>query len=225
MELSNFTMSVLKNYAQVNNNIVVNPGQTIMTMAEAKNILSQAKLPEEFPKKFGIYDLTEFLNVLGLVDKPRVRFDDNYALVGDQSGRAEIKYYFSDPDMLTTPSKPISMPDPDVSFVLDNGTLNNLKRAASALGHSEVSITKSDNVIRLTVLDNENPTSNQYSIEVDGETSLEEFNFIINISNMKLIPGDYKVDISTKLISQFTNTDPEMDLIYWIALEKSSTFK
>ena len=97
MELSNFTMQVLKNFASVNSNVVIKPGNDIMTMAEAKNVLASATVPETFPQQFGIYDLQEFLNVLGLVDSPRVRFDDNYALIGDSTGRAQIKYYFSDP--------------------------------------------------------------------------------------------------------------------------------
>jgi hypothetical protein len=225
MELSNFTMQVLKNFASVNSNVVINPGNTIMTMAEAKNVLASATVVEDFPKKVGIYDLQEFLNVLSLVDSPRVTFEDDHATIGDSTGRTSIKYYFSDPEMLTTPSKAISMPEPDVSFTLDQATLNNLKRAASALGHSEVSITYVDNAIRLSILDSDNSTSNTYSIDVDGESTLSECNFIINISNLKLIPGDYKVEMSTKLISKFTNISEEQDLVYWIALEKSSTFE
>lgn len=225
MELSNYTMQALKNFASINSNVVIHPGNTIMTMAEAKNVLGYTTVSESFPQTFGIYDLQEMLNVLGLVDNPRVRFEDNYVLIGDSTGRVEIKYFFSDTEMLTSPSKPIEMPEPDVSFTLDQGTLNNLKRAAAALGHNEVSITFIDNVIRLSILDTENSTSNTYSIDVDGECSLSECNFIINITNLKMIPGDYKVDISTKLISQFTNTSEELDLKYWVALEKSSTFK
>ena len=225
MELSNYTMQALKNFASINSNVVIHPGNTIMTMAEAKNVLGYTTVSESFPQTFGIYDLQEMLNVLGLVDNPRVRFEDNYVLIGDSTGRVEIKYFFSDTEMLTSPSKPIEMPEPDVSFTLDQGTLNNLKRAAAALGHNEVSITFVVNVIRLSILDTENSTSNTYSIDVDGECSLSECNFIINITNLKMIPGDYKVDISTKLISQFTNTSEELDLKYWVALEKSSTFK
>lgn len=225
MELSNYTMQALKNFATINSNVVIHPGNTIMTMAEAKNVLGYTKVPETFQQTFGIYDLQEMLNVLGLVDKPQLRFEDKYVLIGDSTGRVEIKYFFSDTEMLTSPTKPIDMPKADVSFVLDQGTLNNLKRAASALGHPEVSITFVDNVIRLSVLDTENPTSNTYSIDVDGECSLSDCNFIINITNLKMIQGDYKVDISTKLISQFTNTSEELDLKYWVALEKSSTFK
>jgi len=48
------------------------------------------------------------------------------------------------------------------------------------------------------------------------------FNFILNIGNLKMLPGDYEVQISSKLISQFSNKD--INVKYWIALEKSSTF-
>ena len=224
MELSNFTMQVLKNFASVNSNVVIKPGNNIMTMAEAKNVLASATVPETFPKQFGIYDLQEFLNVLGLVDNPRVRFEDHHALIGDSTGRAQIKYYFSDPEMLTTPSKAIDMPVSEVKFTLDNNTLSNLKRAASALGHSEMSITNTDGVIRLSIIDDSNSTSNTYSIDVDGTSSLSECNFVINIANLKLIPGDYEVEVSTKLISKFTNVS-ERGLVYWIALEKTSTYE
>ena len=223
MELSNFTMQVLKNFATINSNIVIKEGSTIMTVSEAKNVLASATLEEYFPQEFGIYDLNECLNVLGLVDEPRVRFEDKSMLIGDRTGRAQIRYFYSDTEMLTSPSKPIVMPETDVSFTLDNNTLANLKRAASALGHSEVSITSNGSgVVTLTVLDNENSTSNSYSIDVDGQFTEEKFNFILNIGNLKLIPGDYKVNISSKLISEFVNL--ENDLKYWLALEKTSTY-
>ena len=224
MELSNFTMQVLKNFATVNSNVVIKPGNTIMTMAEPKNILGQATVTEDFPQQFGIYDLQEFLNVLGLVDSPRVRFEPNHVLIGDSTGRAEIKYFFSDPEMLTSPSKAIDMPEPDVVFELDQSTLNNLKRAASALGHSEMSIRYVDGLIRLSIIDPDNASSNTYSIDISGDCKLTDCNFIIDIANLKLIPSDYKVEISTKLISQFTSMEDSMNLRYWIALEKTSNY-
>ena len=225
MELSNYTMTVLKNFASINPNIVVNPGNVITTMSEARNILASATVDEEFKSQFGIYDLPEFLSVLGLVDSPNIRFDEEFATVGDTSGRTRIKYFFSDVDVLTSPTKMIAMPEPNVSFTLDQSTLNNLKRAASALGHSQVSITASNGSIKLSIVDVDNDTSNTYSIEVDGQYDVETFNFIISINNLKLIPADYKVEISSKLISQLTSTNLDKELKYWIALEKSSVYQ
>ena len=224
MELSNFTVQTLKNFASINPNLVIRGGNTIMTMSDAKNILAQVSVSEDFPQEFGIYDLNEFLSVIGLFETSNLKFEESNIIVSDTSGRSKIKYFYSDIEMLTTPTKALTMPSTDVSFILDNNTLNNLKRAAAALGHSEVSITGGNNLITLTVVDNENTTSNSYSIDVDGSYNSEDFNFILNINNLRMIPGDYQVDISSKLISQFTNTSEEQPIKYWVALEKTSTY-
>jgi gp45 sliding clamp, C terminal len=224
MELSNFTMQVLKNFASINSNIVIKPGSTITTKAEANNVVAVADVAETFPIEFGIYDLSEFLSVIGLVDSPRIKFEEHYAIIGDQSGRASIKYFFSDTDNLTTPKNLIKMPDTNISFTLDQSTLNNLKRAASALGHSEISITGTTNLITLSVLDKDNATSNKYSIDVDGKADTDNFKFILDVSNIKVIPADYKVEISSRLISQFTSINLEKEIKYWVALEKSSSY-
>ena len=223
MELSDRTLNVLKNFSGINQNLIIRSGNTIRTISEARNVLGTAIVDEQFPQDFGIYDLNEFIGVLGLVDTPRLKFKDEYVTVGDSVGRSKVKYFFSAEDTLTTSKKDITMPDPDVSFVLTNDMLNKLKRAASTLGHNEVSITGKDGVLSLSVVDSQNSTSNTFSIDVDGEFKADvNFNFIISIGNLKILPGDYEVQISSKLITQFKNK--EVNVTYWIALEKSSTF-
>jgi hypothetical protein len=124
---------------------------------------------------------------------------------------------------LTTPQKDISMPESEVKFTLDNDTLNKLKRAASALGHGEVSISGKDGVLSLSVVDSQNSTSNAFSIDIDGDFGDATFNFVLSISNLKILPGDYEVNISSKLISNFSHK--ELDVQYWIALEKTSNYR
>jgi len=222
MELTEKTMQVLKNYATINPNIVITEGNVIKTVSEAKNVLSSVELDVSFPQTFGIYELSEFLSVLSLVDSPRLKFEDTYVLVTDSAGRSRIKYFYSDIYMLTTPSKDIIMPETEVKFTLDSATLSSIKRAASVLGHTEMSVSASDGVVSLSVIDNNDRTSNVYSIDVDGTFSEEKFNFIFNISNLKMIDGDYEVGISKKLISHFVNKENGIE--YWCALEKSSTY-
>lgn len=224
MELSNFTMQTLKNFASINSNLVIRGGNTIMTMSEAKNVLAEAAVEENFPQEFGIYDLNEFLSVVNLFETSNLKFEDTHLIVSDTSGRSKIKYFYSDVEMLTSPTKALSMPPAEVKFTLDQNTLNSLKRAASALGHSEVSITAGNGVITLSVVDSENATSNTYSIDVVGEYESEDFNFILNISNLKMMPANYEVEISSKLISQFTSTNLDKQVKYWLALEKTSTY-
>jgi len=222
MELSEKTLTVLRNYATINPNVVINKGDEIKTISEAKNVLSSAKLDVQFPKTFGIYDLSEFLSVLSLVNSPRLTFEDNYVLVGDNSGRTRVKYFYSDIDILTVPSKDIVMPECEVSFSFDKETLSRVKRAASVLGHNEMSLTVVDNVLVLSVIDQNDKTSNVFSIDVDGTYKNPNFSFVFNISNLKMVEDDYRVDISSKLISHFVND--ESGIQYWVALEKSSTY-
>jgi len=215
-------MQVLKNFATINPNIVIEQGNVIRTLSEGKNIFGKAVVDLDFPVKFGIYDLNEFLNVLGLVDEHSLTFNDKYVVVNDNVGLSKVKYFFTDTDYLTTSNKDIAMPSTEVTFNLTNDTLNKLKRAASALGHDVVSIRPNNGAISLTVFDKDNPTSNSFTIDVDGSYEGSEFDFIITISNLKLIPNDYQVEISSKLISHFVNKETSVE--YWIALEKSSKY-
>lgn len=222
MELTAKTLDVLKNYAGINSNIVIAKGAVVKTVSEAKNVLSSATLDTEFPRDFGIYDLNEFLSTLSLLDSPRITFDENYALISDGSGRSRIKYHYTNPDILTSPKKDIIMPETEVKFTLDRDTLSRVKRAASVLGHTEMSISNQNNVLVLNVIDNNDKTSNAFSIDVDGTFGDEDFNFVFNISNLKMIEGDYEVGISSKLISHFVNKESGIE--YWVALEKTSTY-
>tara|TARA_B100001250_G_C19677828_1_gene734461 strand:+ start:119 stop:799 length:681 start_codon:yes stop_codon:yes gene_type:complete len=224
MEFSEDTMTILRNFSGINQNIIIKQGNVLKTVSEAKNILASATISEEIPQDFGIYDLSEFIGVLSLVDTPNLNFETkDYVMISDSSGRSKIKYFFSSEETLTAPSKDITMPECEVKFQLDNDVLNKLKKACSTLGHNEVSITNENNIIKLSVVDPQNSTSNVFSIDVDGEyPEGSTFNFMLNINNLKIIPGNYDVEISSKLISQFSN--PESNVKYWIAVEKSSTF-
>ena len=223
MELSENTLNVLKNFSGINPNMMIRSGNTIKTISEARTVLSTAVVDADFPKDFGIYDLNEFMGVLQLVDTPNLKFEDDYVIVNDSTGRSKVKYFYSSEETLTTPQKDITMLDANVKFKLDNETLSKLKRAASALGHTEISISGKDGVLSLSVVDSKNKTSNVFSIDVSGEFDNDvAFNFILSTNNLKILPGDYEIEISSKLISQFKHTS--LDVKYWIALEKTSTF-
>jgi len=221
MQLSDTTLDILRNFSAINQNMLIKTGNTLKTISEARAVVATADIAESFPKDIGIYDLNEFIGVMGLVQGPTLNFQDDYVTVSDESGRSSVKYFYSAPETLTSPAKDIIMPEADVKFKLDNDTLNKLKKAASTLGHKELSITAKDGVLSLSVIENQNATSNAFSIDIDGEFKQDAvFNFIIDISNLKLLPGDYDVEISSKLVTQFSMENVK----YWIALEKSSTY-
>ena len=224
MNLSQDTVGVLKNFASINPNIVMKVGNTVKTISEAKNILAAADIKEDVPVEFGIYDLNEFLNVVGLFDEPVLQFEDTKRVrIADARRKQSVNYFFSDPSILTTPQKDISMPSVDISFVLTGETLNSLRRAAATLGVSDMVVEGDRDGVIVRVTDLKDPTSNDYQVSIeDCVCPQDEFRVIFNISNLKIIPGDYQVDISSKFISNFKHQVENVR--YWIALEKSSTF-
>ena len=218
----NNTMEVIKNFGAINQNLVFRQGNVLRTVADAKNIMATAVLDEEFPQDFGIYDVNEFMSAFNLIEDGSVSYDDKHMVI--TNGQSSINYFYSDIEMLTNPpAKDLEMPSADVTFNLSQDILSQLRKAASALGHKSVIIGRSENdSVTLSIVDPKNPTSNAYTIEVDGAWDGEvhaNTRLSINIDNLKILPGDYAVEVSSKLISKFTNVNRQLQ--YWVALEKN----
>lgn len=224
MKLSNETLSVLKNFAGINSNIVLNPGQTVKTMSESKTIMASANIAEDVPSQIGVYDLNEFLGVVTMFEDPDLLFDNEFKSVRVTEGKRAVKYFFSEPSILTSPSKDIVMPACPVSFTISAEEMSNLRKAASALGVSDVVVKcEPGSNPQLVVTDTKDSTSNSYEIDLeDGVGEGITCNFIFNIGNFKFVADDYEVSISDKLISNFKAKNQPIE--YWVALEKNSTF-
>lgn len=226
MQLSESTIQVLRNYANINPNIVIDKGNELKTMTEARNLYSIVKIRDEFPVRFGIYDLNEFLRVMDLVEEPNFEPTFESATISGSGGTSKIKYYFTDPDMITTPPRAPKLPETwEVQFELNASTINRIKSAASALGHKQICISPSNGTIGITVCDPENKTSNTFSIDVAGSYKEDPFELYLSIDNLKcILPGTYGVNISSKLVSKFVSTNNELPIEYVIALEKNSKY-
>jgi hypothetical protein len=220
MKLSDNSLTILKNFAGINNSILVKQGNKLRTISVAKNILAEADIIEEFPRNFAIYDLNQFLNGLGLHQDPELDFtNDSYITI--REGKRRVKYFYADPNVIISPpDKEIQLPSKDVCFQLESTSLEKLVKAAAVYQLPDLSAVGDAGVIRLVVRDKKNDTSNEYSIVV-GETD-KEFTFNFKVENIKIIPGAYDVVVSEKLLSQFSNT--KYNLKYYIALEPDSTF-
>ena len=223
MKLSNHTTSVLKNFATINQNLVIKEGNTIATMSAMKNIVAKAEVEETFPMEVAIYDLNEFLGALSLFTSPVLDFDDSYVMISEETKpTTKMKYFYSDPSVVTSPSKMITMPSNEVKFTMSNEDLSKLKRAAGAIGAPDMVLEKNGSGSSLTVKDKKNDTANNYSLDVDTNSEGQSFNFFFKVENMKLLDGTYDVEISSKNISHYANKSTDVE--YWIALEPESTY-
>ena len=221
MKISDNTIGILRNFSDINANILFKPGKTLSTMSTMKNIMAQADVEEEFESEFGVYDLPEFLRAIDSFQQPVLKFNGTANLkIQDEKSTLSARYAFADKSTLRYPSKQISMPDKTVTFSLKNSDYESVKKLYTNLSLPDIAFKGENGKIKLVALDKKNSNSNESSIVV-GETDLE-FTAYIKAENMKIIPGDYDVALSKAKIAHFINKKVKVQ--YWIALEADSTF-
>jgi hypothetical protein len=220
-KLSSQTIDILKNFSGINSNLVVKAGEPLSTISEAKNIMAIADITEQFSADFGIYDLNEFISMFSLLQDPDLEFTNDS--VQFKSGRTRASYRFADQSILTSPKNKINMPQSDLTVNITSELLTQVRKAAGVLGHSIVSLKGESGTVTLSVVDPKNSSANTFSVVLDENNSQHgSFDLQFLINNLKVLPGDYVVNISSKLISHWKNET--IPVQYYIALEKTSTF-
>jgi hypothetical protein len=224
MKLSEHTVEVLKNFATINQNLVIKEGNELTTMSAMKNIVAKAKVEESFEKEVAIYDLNEFLASISLFTSPILDFNEGFVTIKEENNpKNSLKYFYSDPSVVTSPNKTITMPSKEVSFKLNGENLNKLKRAAGVIQAPDLVLEKKNTDVFLTVKDKKNDTANTFSIDVDTVADGSDFKFYFKVENLKLMDGDYEVDISSKNISHLESSNKDVE--YWVALEPESVYE
>ena len=218
MKLSNETVSVLKNFSTINQNLVIKSGHKIATMSAMKNIVAKAEVIEEFPQEFAIYDLNEFLSAISLFSKPELEFENDFVMITEEGTSKSLKYWYSDPSVVTTPTKDITMPECEVKFNLPSDTLSTIQKAAAVIGAPDMALESGS----LKVTDKKNATANNYALDLDVASQSDNYKFWFKVENLKLIQGSYDVQVSSKNISHFKNSAGNVE--YFIALEPESAY-
>lgn len=219
MKLSNETLTVLKNFSNINQGIQFKQGTKLTTVSAGKTVLAQANLKDEFPQDFCVYDLNQFLSVHSLHKDSDLSFDDSNVIF--KSGRNSTKYRKTAKEMIVTPpEKEITLPSVDVSFTLSEEDYNNIMKVSSVLSSPHIAVESDGDAVQLVAFDALDNSAHTNSIQV-GEGNGKKYKIVFKTENIKLIPGSYEVKISFKGIGHFKNTKD--DIQYWIAFEAKET--
>ena len=216
MKLSKETVGLIKNFAGINSNLLLKSGNKLATISAQKNVMADATVTETFPD-FGIYDLNEFLGAMSIFEDPELEFSDKYVTI--KQGNSSIKYFAAESSVLTAPQKAITFPNAEIEFNLTANMLEMIRKTAGVLRASDLSIVGDGNKITAVVGDKKNATGNTFSEPV-GDTD-KTFKVNLKVENLKMLPGDYAVSVSSKKISRFQGSG---DLVYYVAVEADSTF-
>jgi hypothetical protein len=217
MKLSKETVNLIKNFAGINSNLLLKQGNKLATISGQKNVMADATVTETFPD-FAIYDLNEFLGAMSLFEDPELDFQDKYVSI--KQGSMNIKFFAADASNLTAPQKAITFPEAEINFRMTSSMLDMIKKTSSVLRAADVSIVGDGSKVVAVVGDKKNASGNSFSEPV-GDTD-KTFKVNLKVENLKMLPGDYDVSISSKKISRFKS--PNNDLVYYVAVEADSTF-
>lgn len=225
MKLSNETITILKNFSTINSGIFFKAGDVLSTVSPQKNILTDAKISENIPQDFGIYDLNNFLSVISLFkDDAELEFDPKHVIIKGMGGRSRIKYRFTDPSMIVIPpEKRPNLPSVDVEFNLTEEDFNWILRSANVLGAPNIGIVSDGQSVDLHAFDVNDDSSHTNSVALSNVSSNgQSYRLVFKTENLKMLPGNYTVCISSKGIAKFS--DDSKDIVYFITLETSSTY-
>lgn len=218
MKLETRTMQILKNFALINPSMLFREGTVQSTIAAQKTILARTTLRETFPKEFAVFDLSRFIGVLSLFTEPELEFEDSKVTI--QQGRQKVEYTYAEPELIVAPpAKTPKVENPEVVFTLTGEALQSTIRALGALQSTHIIVEGDGENVTIGVGKPSDPTSDTFRIDVG--LSNHSFKFAFKAENVKILPGDYEVQISSRNIAHFSCSDVE----YWIMADSNhSTF-
>lgn len=216
MKFSQRTISLLKNFAQINQNILLREGSTIATISTGRNIFAVAPIAEEIPVETPIYDLNGLLALLTLNNDADVEFGETSLKINN--GGAEFEFYYSDPSIIVAPPQKTIVVDEHYVFEFTKDDITLIQKSAAILSAPTLSIVSKNGVVSVIVGDPKTSGSNSYKKAV-GEFD-EDFNVELSIDAFKPIPDTYRAVLSKKKFLHLANEEHGQK--YWYACAPTS---
>ena len=215
MNLSENTLSVLKNFASINSGVVLKSGLVQKTISPEKSILVEATLEDSIPSDFGIYDLNQFLGIVTTLKNPDITFGENVVVLDD--GDLSVSYRGCSANLIITPpDKELVLKDITTKFSLPNATSQKLIKVATMINLPNLSVIGKDGALLLKIHEKANDTSND-GVQKIGDYAGKDFTATFKTDNLKFMPDDYNVEIQAGAFAKFVNVAG--NLKYFIALE------
>lgn len=215
MKLSKRTQAILKNFAGINQSIVIEPGNKIQTISNVKDVFAKAEIEENFDKTVSIYDLNEFLNVVSLFEDPELVFQDNCVTISE--GKMKQVYFYADPSVITRPpEKGVNLPSVEVQAKLTREQIQSLIRAASLNDASSLTFTNGNVKVWNATVSN----SNTFEIEGVADHTVD-YELSVAVEKLKMVADDYNINICAKGLSHFSGTQ---GIEYYVALQPNGRY-
>ena len=143
MKLTNNTISILQNFASINDSIKLVPGKTQKTMSVMKNILCVAELDMNLDLEDSIclYSLSKFLKLVKLLPAPTLEVVGTHSIIIRGCDDSTLTYRLTDESIIVSPpKKTLELPSEEVHFTLSEREVSNCVKVAAGLGVLDLSV-------------------------------------------------------------------------------------
>lgn len=208
MQFSDQTITILRNFSQINEGILFQAGKDQSTVSKGKNMFVKATVGETIPQEFAIYDLPRFLSTLSLFDAPELDFQEKSLRIIE--GNRKLSYTYADPSLIITPpKKSLNVPAPLLQLTLDAKDLVSLEKAANVLSVPDLVFQVGGSIgdnelesdeVRIVATDLKNDTADHIDLTPESKAfdlvKGSKFRIVFKFDTIKLLPGDYDVKLS-----------------------------
>jgi len=234
MKLCNETLEILKNYSEINMNLVIKSGKTIKCVSPSSDIMSVYNGEDVFDKSVSIYDMKRFLGVLSVFEEPDLVLSDKSVTIKGEN--RQVTYIYSEESLLSTVNTSVlsrieALEYDNAEFILSDHNLSEINKVAKTLNLHDLSVIGDGEKVQIKLLDAKNPTSDNFNIDLNEECA-DIFSLNFKLERFKLWKGDYDVGVGIAIsaktqkktyIARFKHS--KVDITYYIALESNSTFE
>lgn len=215
MKLTTATINILKNYATINQGMVVNKDQPVYTKTVSNSLLARCVF-SDLNETFALYDISGYLQTLSLFDDPDIQFNEKSMKISD--GIQNTTRHYSSIDVIDYPEQEqidgIEAVTKDfvTDFVLSGEQLSKILKASAVMKFDTLTFESNGENIQGKLSDRTNCTADTYDLDLG--LCEREFTVEIFVENLKFLPASYNVFVCDELVCFKNDT---LDLTYWVA--------
>jgi len=226
--LNKDTLQILQSITGITNSAIISYPQTVIQNynKDVIGIIDFSQKEDEGWDEFGIFDLSNFLGALSVLDNPSIELKENSIIAKDSD--SEIQFVTSYPsalqDFTTSPSKVTTTLQADsvLEVEINTDTINRIRKGANVFKTlKDLFLVKegSEFFIRTGNKKKFNSKENSYSIKLEPELSKgDDFEIAIPIDNFLSLPlinfnlsikeknGQYRVALTNNIFKFILST-------------------
>lgn len=208
---------VLKNFVNINNSIIIEPGDIIRTTSPTNTFYAEAKVNYQFPKEATIFDLSQFLAAISIFKDPVVDWQEQCLIVSEKDKSSKITIRYHNKEKLNVVKQRLEFIPTDIEAHISKEGFSHIIKAIAVMKVQKLAFVGDEKTLTVVGSDPSNNKQELFSAVVG--TTAKKFKAIIDVEKLKFIAAAYKISITEGVIKFETE---DSSILYAMPLDADS---